>query len=123
MSGTKRRGAPRLRSRWWALSWCRSSPLAAGAAISPALLGLQMHELASADESGVARVVLLAPVFGIAMLPVAAPPLAVALLGERARPTLDALNAFVTEHRRGVTATACVVFAVALGISGAAQIL
>lgn len=104
----------------------RAPAVGLGAALVAPNLALYFpaaHELASADESEVARVVLLAAVFGIAMLPVAAPPLAVALLGERVRPALDALNAFVTEHRRGVTATACVVFAVVLGISGAVQML
>lgn len=80
------------------------------------------HELATADESDAARLLLLVVVLGIAMLPVAAPPLAVAVLGERARPTLDAINSYVTDHRRGVTAAACVVFAVGLAVSGAVQL-
>lgn len=81
------------------------------------------HEIAASEGADAARAVLFVVVFGITMLPVAAPPLAVRLLGERVRPALEGLNFYVTEHRRGVTATACVGFGIALAVSGAIQLL
>jgi len=72
------------------------------------------HEIAASEGADAARAMLFVVVFSIAMLPVAAPPLAVKLLGERVRPTLEGLNLYVTEHRRDVTAIACVGFGSAM---------
>jgi threonine/homoserine/homoserine lactone efflux protein len=67
------------------------------------------------DSKAVAFVVL--AVF--TLLPAYGPPLLVSLLGARATPMLERLNGFFTDHRRGIGAVLCFVFAVLLAITGA----
>jgi hypothetical protein len=52
--------------------------------------------------------------FSITMLPAVGPPLVVGVLGERARPPLERLNRFFTEHRDLIGAVVCFGFAALL---------
>ncbi len=81
------------------------------------------HEIAASGESAPARAAVFVLVFAITMLPAAAPPLALMVLGDRVKPPLQRLNDYVIDHRRGVTAVACVVFGVVLLVSGLIQLL
>ncbi|HLM27470.1 MAG TPA: GAP family protein [Thermoleophilaceae bacterium] len=81
------------------------------------------HEIAASGEGPAGRAAALVLVFAITMLPAAAPPLALMVLGNRVKAPLQALNDYVTEHRRGVTAIACVVFGAALLVSGLIQVV
>ena len=81
------------------------------------------HEVAASGEGPAARAAVLLLVFLITMVPAAAPPLAVMILGDRVKPPLRAVNDYVTEHRRLVTAGACLVFGVVLLVSGLIQVI
>lgn len=77
-----------------------------------------MHEIGISkvgfSDKAIATVLLLV----MTMLPAIAPPLIVTLMGSRATPLLERLNRFFTEHRRGISAGLCFVFAVLLTAAG-----
>jgi len=109
-----------------ARSWVRPAAVVVGAGLvapNVALYFPAVHEVATSGEPAGARAALVVFVFAMAMLPGAGPPLAVMALGDRARPPLDAINRWVTEHRRGFTATLCVVFGLVLAGLGLIQLL
>jgi len=81
------------------------------------------HEVAASGEGPAVRAAALLLVFVITMVPAAAPPLALMILGDRVKAPLQALNDYVTDHRRGVTAGACLVFGVVLLVSGLIQVI
>ncbi len=81
------------------------------------------HEVAASGEGPAVRAAALLLVFVITMVPAAVPPLALMILGDRVKAPLQALNDYVTEHRRGVTAGACLVFGLVLLVSGLIQVI
>ncbi|HEX5910909.1 MAG TPA: GAP family protein [Thermoleophilaceae bacterium] len=76
------------------------------------------HEIARSTVSAPEKLLAFAVAAAVALIPVAGPPVLVAVLGDRARPALEALNAFVTRNSRVVTIVACLVFAGYLAVTG-----
>ncbi len=77
-----------------------------------------VHEIGIAHVAIAGKVAAFALVYLITLLPALGPPLAVGLMGERATPLLNRLNRLFTDHRRGIGAGLCFVFAVVLAVAG-----
>lgn len=76
------------------------------------------HDIARSGVSATGKAVAFVVIAAVALVTVAGPPMAVAVLGDRVRPALNALNAFVTRNSRMVTIVACLGFAIYLAATG-----
>jgi hypothetical protein len=127
LTGSHDRPPPRLLEEADdARGWVRWPAVVVGAGLVAPNLAVYfpaVHELAASREPAGARGALMVFTFAMAMLPAAGPPLAVLALGDRARPPLDAVNRWVTEHRRRFTAALCLIFGLALVGLGLTQVL
>ena len=73
-----------------------------------------MHQIGISAVALGGKVLAFVLLYTITLLPAVGPPLAVTLAGRRATPLLERLNRFFTDHRRGISAGLCFVFAALL---------
>ena len=77
-----------------------------------------MHQIGISSVGLGSKALVTVLLFVVTLLPAIAPPLVVTLMGARATPALERLNRLFTDHRRGIGAGLCFVFAALLTAAG-----
>lgn len=77
-----------------------------------------MHEIGISSAGLDSKLIAFLLLYSITLMPAIGPPIAVTLLGSRSIPLLERLNRFFADHRRGIAAGLCFVFAALLSFAG-----
>ncbi len=77
-----------------------------------------MHAIGISKVGLAGQVVAFVLLYAITLLPAYGPPLIVTVMGSRATPLLQALDRFFADHKRGISAGICFVFALLLAVAG-----